>query len=316
VTDVATDVMTDVYRQLGVTSRWVGCNQRHRDGSPCGTEWTQVLFMGQWTPGCPTCVPQRASLPRPAAQLVTSERPAYTGDILEDLRSAGVNVRKYGGATMAAVRDSADPWSVANNDQHAVAAADAWLAAWRAARTQRYAPVDWMYCYGAASGYEPARPAHERIRLGNLGNGKTYLCIAMARDLIESGDLAPTRYRFVTAEALLLEAEATFRGDDQTEDRMIRRYAGYDLLHIDDLGVRSEPKNHALRIIGEIMDKRLAHGTLITSNLSIATIQEAMPAMARVTDRITGECGDGGRYVIPFRSASRRQRRVTEGARS
>lgn len=299
--DVVTDVVNDVVRAAGFETRWVGCVK-------CQTEWVQFRILNRQTPECPTCNGERRTpevAPPRAHEMVA---PKYSGDIITDLHRAGVNVRKYGRATLAAAMDRDDPQAVVNYDPHAIDAAWAWIESWRLARPKRYASIDWMYFYGANS---DTQEIHGRIApvLGELGNGKTYLGIAIARYLIEQGDLDPHRYRFVTAEALLLEAEATFRGDDESEFRLLKRYEDLELLHIDEFGARAEPKPHAVRVFDEITKRREAHGTIWTSNLSIPVLMRAMPELSRINDRLLGECGDGSRYCVKFGGPSRRIQR-------
>lgn len=292
-------MVSDVFLQMGIETRWVGCVK-------CRSERSQLrVGPNTWAPDCEVCHPIAPPL-RIVPSAETSTR--YEGNILEHLEEAGVNVRKYREATIAAACDVNDPRSVIRHDPHAVQAAKAWLSAWRAQRGERFAPIDWVFFYGAGSQFN----GPGAVRIGELGNGKTFLQIAMARDLIESGDLDPRRYRFTTAEALLMESEATFRGDDMSEKRLLSTYGSLDLLHIDELGARIDPKPHAIRVFDEIAKLREANGTLINSNFSIPVLIRAMPAMIRMFDRITGEVGDGARYLIEFKGKSRRVMRSVQ----
>src|SRR5690606_24433154 len=179
--------------------------------------------------------------------------------------------------------------------------ADQYIEAWRASMNDRWPARDWMYLYGAGSTIDRGRAVP-----GGKGNGKTFLAIAIARGLIQEGLLDPRRLRFATAETILLESEATFRSNaEDSEIRLLSRYASYDLLVIDDLGVRL-PSPHAIRLFDELTKRREAKATIRTSNLSAKVIAAQAPELERITSRIAGECGDGGRYVIEFRGPDRR----------
>lgn len=259
----------------------------------CGHSWTQSDIRGEWMPAsCPICHPPRDAVrqgsPAPA--------PGYQGDILADLDAAGVNVREYRDATL----DTFD----ASDDPEALERAHEYVDAWFAQRGERYARRDWMYLYGAGS-----KRAGRTMELGKTGNGKTFLAVAIARRLIEANALAPRRFVFASAEQILLESEATFRANaDDSESRLIRRYAAPDLLVIDDIGVR-DLSPHAIRVFDEITKKREANGTIWTSNLSIAVLKDGAEFMKRITSRIAGQCGDGARYVVKFDGRERRLER-------
>lgn len=244
---------------------------------------------------CPSCYPEgdterraRVSAPEPAAV------GKYEGDILGELERAGVNVHKYQDATLSSFDPSDDP--------SAMVAANSWLVEWRGQRERRarFPAMDWMYLYGADSSKE---------RIGKTGNGKTFLAIAIARQLIEEGMLNPRRLAFATAETILLEAEATFRGGEDSEKNLLRRYELLDLLIIDDVGVRSSWSPHATRLFDELTKRREAKGTIWTSNLSIPVLLQQGEGMKRIGDRIAGECGDGAKYIVEFRGPSRRKQR-------
>lgn len=247
---------------------------------------------GRWVPlVCPACNPPSAA----AAEAPADE--GYRGNILEDLDTAGINVRKYHDATL----ETFDP----SDDPRALDAALAWIEAWASAPRKRFASRDWVYFFGGGSTRDG-----RKIELGKLGNGKTFLAIAMARALIERSLLDARRFLFRTAESILLESEATFRSNsDESEKNLLRFYERPDLLIIDDLGVRHDPSPHAIRIFDELTKRREANGTIWTSNLSIPVLSGSNESMRRIADRITGECGDGACYVVPFHGPSRRRER-------
>jgi hypothetical protein len=261
----------------------------------CGHQQHQLG--GRWIPispsWCPECHPQLAQRGRQVAEVT-----GYQGDILEDLHRAGVNVRKYRDATLSNFDPSEDP--------QALAAAKEYISAWRRSRGIAWLARDWMYLFGAGS----ARSGRE-VALGKLGNGKTFLAIAIARHLIEHCLLDAKRFLFRTAETILLESEATFRThSDESEKNLLRSYEQPELLIIDEMGAR-DPSPHGVRIFDELTKRREAQGTIWTSNLSIPVLVAGGEYLRRIADRIAGECGDAGCYIVPFRGHSRRRERST-----
>ena len=258
----------------------------------CRAEYRQTkLPSGNWVPNrCPECHP-----PKGAEREVES---GYRGNILEDLYAAGVNVWKYQQARLQLF----DP----EHDPEALRAAEDWIAAWQDSPRRRFAPRDWMFFFGAGS----TRTGKRDVRLGKLGNGKTFLAVAIARELIERQLLDPKRFVFRTAETILIESEATFKAQsDESEKRLLSFYERPELLVIDDLGVRHDPTPHAVRLFDELTKRREAKATIWTSNLSIRVLAGSGETMKRIADRIAGECGDGARYVVEFSGPSRRRQR-------
>jgi hypothetical protein len=263
--------------------------------SDCGEAFQQIQTpSGQWRP---------AEHCRPKPDIAPPTEPTgYNGDTLADLHAAGVNVYKYRDATLRSFD--------AEHDEAAYNSVCAWIDAWSAGVGKRFAPRDWMYLYGSGS----ERKGRD-VTIGRLGNGKTHLAIAAARELIETDQLHPGRFLFRTAETILLESEATFRSNSEdSEKRLLSHYERPDLLIIDDFGVRHDPSPHAVRLFDELTKRREARGTIWTSNLSIKVVAGANETMRRIADRIAGECGDGARYVQQFAGPSRRRERSRKTA--
>lgn len=249
---------------------------------------------------CPVCHPlpaAPAAAPEGSAVLGTMPRTRSAFDVLQALADAGFNVRKYKAFRLADMDPGQDP--------HALAAARSYLALWRASMAEPYPARPWMYLFGAGSAIDGRR----QVTIGKLGNGKTLTAWCIARALLEEGLLQPKRLGFVTVETLCLQAEATFRaGAEDSEMKLVRQLAGYDLLVIDELGVRA-PSPHVVRLLDEVTKRREAHATIWTSNLSIPVVEGMAEGMTRITDRILGECGDGARFIVKYAGESYRLRR-------
>lgn len=257
----------------------------------CGGTYraTRELYGTPIPPACEICLEASEELRRHSARNRTRE------GILQVLSAAGVNVYAYQRATLETFDPAEDP--------QALEAARSWLEAWE--QPGPYPSRPWLVLYGDGSRVDQAG----KTSLGAVGNGKTHLGIAIARALLEDGRLLAGRYRFVTVEGFILRSEATFRGtSDQSEVDLLSKFAGYDLLHLDDLGVR-DPSPHAMRILDELAKAREGKATIWTSNLSPKVLAQQNEAYVRIVSRMAGECGAGGRFVVPFRGPDRRIQR-------
>ena len=258
---------------LGDRSKWKLCDD-------CGFEWPPF---GDESMKCPNCFPP----PMPETKQSTKNDAVLVG-----LDRAGVNVHQYQHATLK----SFDP----DPDLHALDLAKRWMSNYTSVIRSRWPKHEWMYLYGGGS---------QVGKLGGMGNGKTHLGIAIARELIQSERLGMGQYRFVTAEGLLLEMEGTFRSrNEESEIRLLKEYERYRLLHIDDFGVR-EPSPHALRILDELTKRREGRATIWTSNFSLKVVARTMPELQRIASRIAGMCGDGAKFAVRFDGPDRRMER-------
>lgn len=248
---------------------------------------------------CPRCHPAR--LTAPAATPPTARMGSAAGvDVLSALADAGVNVWKYRDATL----ESFDP----AEDPVALEVAREFVEHWRGTFGERYAYRPWMYLYGDGSRAVEARGRKE-AEIGKTGNGKTHLPIGIARRLLQEGLLPADRLVFVEMEEILMRSEATIRGGEDSEEKLVGRYSAPELLIIDDCFIRP-PTNHSMRLMLRILNRRAGRGTILTSNVSLKTASALDTGMARLVDRIMDECGDGGRFVVPFKGRSHRADRV------
>lgn len=122
---------------------------------------------------------------------------------------------------------------------------------------------------------------------GACGTGKTHLAYALARKQHEQGK-----------DVMILKPQELFRRfrkrDAEDEEREIRRFAKFDVLVIDDLGVEKTTE-FALSILYEIIDRRVMdyrNGLVITSNLSPKALAEKIG-----DDRIPSRLGSLCRFI-------------------
>lgn len=278
----------------------VARRMRVEDGhcDECGDPFERFNIHGHIAPKrCPVCHPARASLEPVKAPV--PDRPAAI-DPLSALNDAGVNMHKYRDATLESFDASEDP--------HALRAAEIYIEEWRRTYGIRFAYRPWMYLFGEGSRVV-GDGRRKEVVIGKTGNGKTHLPIAIARKLLEEGLLEPGRVMFAEMEEILMKSEATIRGGEDSEDRLVAQYAAPTLLIIDDCFVRS-PTNHSMRLFLRILNKRAGRGLLMSSNLSLKTAKAQDSAMARIVDRILDECDENGRLVVGFSGRTRRTDKV------
>jgi DNA replication protein DnaC len=122
------------------------------------------------------------------------------------------------------------------------------------------------------------------IFLGRSGTGKTHLATALGMEACWQG----VRTRFVTGCGLaneLIEAR-----DDKRLGRVIKRYAGYGLLIIDELGYVPFSKEGAQLLFQALAERHERNSVIITTNLGFADWTQMFgdPTLtAALLDRIT-----------------------------
>lgn len=195
--------------------------------------------------------------------------------IRRKLDEAGVNVDAYADATL----ESFEP----GKDEDARYAARAFVEAFRKRKTGR----PWLYLHGPT------------------GNGKTHLAVAVQRKLIEDG-LLHRRTRFVNFEMLLLQIQETYdKGDGDSAHRLVKRFADYELLTVDDVGV-SGFSDHTYKMAYLIAEQRAGRPTIWTSNLSPDALQGEHSEMDRVVSRVIGNVGKGREFLVELTGRDRR----------
>lgn len=134
------------------------------------------------------------------------------------------------------------------------------------------------------SNSEYIKKARNIIFLGKSGTGKTHLATALGMEACKNG----FRTRFVTGCALsneLIEAR-----DEKSLGRIIKRYAGYGLLIIDELGYVPFSKEGAELIFQILTERHERKSVIITSNLGFGDWTQIFgdPNLtAALLDRIT-----------------------------
>ena len=134
------------------------------------------------------------------------------------------------------------------------------------------------------SGCEYVDKSRNIIFLGKSGTGKTHLATGLGIEACKQG----IRTRFVTGCGLaneLIEAR-----DEKTLARAVRRYAGYGLLIIDELGYVPFSKEGAQLIFQILAERHERKPVMITTNMGFGDWTQIFgdPSMtAALLDRIT-----------------------------
>lgn len=111
---------------------------------------------------------------------------------------------------------------------------------------------------------EYIRQHHNVILLGHSGTGKTHLATALGVEACKEG----FRTRFVTGCGLvneLVEAQ-----EERVLSRLVKRYASYDLLILDELGYVPFSKLGAELLFQVLADRHEHHSVIVTTNLGFA----------------------------------------------
>lgn len=128
--------------------------------------------------------------------------------------------------------------------------------------------------------YDPVRGLY---MWGETGPGKTHLAVAVVRKLVEE------RYRypivFDHAAELIARIQDTYgRKDASTFDVLEKRFTA-GLWVLDDFGTE-RPSDDVVRHLTLIFGRRALRPTLVTSNLSPATLDTERPDLMRVLSRL------------------------------
>lgn len=119
---------------------------------------------------------------------------------------------------------------------------------------------------------------------GTTGTGKNHMASAICNALNASGRSAVV----VTAMELQMKVRAARRHDQPlTEEMVINRFAGVDLLVLDEIELGSNQDNDA-KIVNLVIDKRVTQGkgTTILTNLTLQQLGQCIGN--RIADRLMG----------------------------
>lgn len=111
---------------------------------------------------------------------------------------------------------------------------------------------------------EYIRQCHNVIFLGQSGTGKTHLATGLGIEACKQG----FRTRFVTGCGLvneLVEAQ-----EERVLSRLLKRYAGYDLLILDELGYVPFSKTGAELLFQVLAERHERKSVIVTTNLGFA----------------------------------------------
>lgn len=129
---------------------------------------------------------------------------------------------------------------------------------------------------------------------GLMGNGKTHLAVAIAKQVCR------TRKTVIYRDVFTLIREIRSTWADGGEELLISKFQNVDLLIIDEVGIQAGTDNER-NILFEIINGRYGEvkPTILISNLSVDEMSEFTGK--RATDRITD--GGGGELVFNWKSA-------------
>ncbi|MDM5210474.1 ATP-binding protein [Peribacillus sp. NJ4] len=129
--------------------------------------------------------------------------------------------------------------------------------------------------------------------MGNPGTGKTHLCVAVARTLIEKGF---TVGFLTTGKLLSIISETYQKGAAKKEEDIFRDLKKCDLLILDDLGLEAIGGNNDWRIamMFKIVESRSGKPTIYTTNLTGTDLENA------VGSRVYSRLNDNTKFIDLF----------------
>ena len=145
------------------------------------------------------------------------------------------------------------------------------------------------------------------ILIGSVGTGKTHLAISICQKLCGDGIscIYTTVSRIVriikstwSGKGRVVDSEFGFSGEIETEEDVVKRYANYPLLVIDEIGSQYGSDTERI-VISEIINDRYNHmlPTIIIGNVTFSEVQESIGK--RAVDRI---CDNGQVFIFNWDS--------------
>lgn len=209
----------------------------------CGTTFeTTVIRMGDRsvTPRrCEECLRLLDGIERSEPESESSE----ADTIVSALIAAGVNVKKFGRASLEPSDTLGTGFVLDDGNHHAHLAAKSFV-------------QDVI----EAGPYDPIRGL---MLVGTFGTGKTQLAVGCMVELLKAGAVSPGHIHWRRTSRLITSIQSRYSSG--TVDEFLRPLEDADLLILDDLGTE-KGTDDALRILSDLIDARQGHPTIITAN--------------------------------------------------
>lgn len=176
----------------------------------------------------------------PASQLGQKSK---TDPVVSGLTLAGVNVRKFGRASLEPSDTLGHGFVVDGGNRHAHQAAR-----------------DFVQDVIDAGPYDSTRGL---LLVGTFGTGKTHLAVGCMVELLKAGTVRPGHVHWRRTSRLITSIQDTYGGGKVGE--VLKPLEDADLLVLDDLGTE-KGTDDVLRILSDLIDARQGHPTIITAN--------------------------------------------------
>lgn len=136
------------------------------------------------------------------------------------------------------------------------------------------------------------------VLAGKMGTGKTLMACEFAESLIKKLSMS---VRYVTAQGIIGEIQATYGQEGKNEETEIARFAQYDLLIVDEADAKRSTDN-ANALINEVINRRYAENKPIV----VITNQSLEGLAPFVGDRVVDRLHENA-FVCSFNWASARR---------
>lgn len=225
----------------------------------CGQhgQYLATHIFGEHFTRCPTCMEEAAREER--ARDARREQEARDSDRRRRLRASGLTGRQLQQTFEAFVADTPDK--------------------------EKSKSIVQRFATGISAGEWAAL-----LIVGPTGTGKTHLAAAACLKAIDAGHHA----QFLSGGTLGRQVRATWaRSTDVTEVDLIARWAGVDLLVLDEVGLTAQTEFEE-RLLHDVVDQRYVAGrpVLITSNLRLDDLR------AHLGERCWDRLRENGRAVV------------------
>ena len=259
----------------GGINRWITpISEAEKTCEKHGIQYTEQVFK-MFTRGCPKCAEEQAEAQKAAdeQERKAKREEAFRLVIEKRIGQSGIP-RRFAEKTV-----SGYAVAVGNESQKLI--------------------VDFIKAY--ATEFSGGKHSGRNIALlGNAGTGKTHLACAVARHVIKNCEGFA---RFVTVSELnRIVRESKSFSSETTESEVIKAFAGYDLLIIDEVGIQSGTEAES-RALFDVFNERYQaiKPTIMISNL----LPEGF--VGAVGDRIADRIKEDGGAMLVFDWGSARE---------